>query len=70
MEIQLSATRLRAALDVIERPYLENIEGLRELLALQPLLGRRETWKTLLDKTTYKKWVALSDLYDRLKKVE
>jgi hypothetical protein len=35
MERQLWVKRLRAALDAIESPYIEKIDGLRELLALQ-----------------------------------
>jgi hypothetical protein len=65
MERQLWAKRLRAALDAIERPYLQKIDGLRELLTLQDPSERRNTWKTLLVETAYKEWSSLSDLYDQ-----
>ena len=65
MERQLWAKRLRAKLDAIERPDLEKMDGLRELLTLQDPSERRNTWKTLLVETAYKEWSSLSDLYDQ-----
>ena len=65
-ERQSWANQLRAALDEIERPYFQQIDGLRELLALQNSRGRRKTWRGLLGETTYSRWSLLSGLYGQI----
>ena len=66
-QLQMMAARLRARLTALEQPHLERTDGLRELLELQGPEGRRETWRGLLDKHTYRIW---SDLSGLLRQVE
>ena len=65
-ELQLKADRLRARLDAIEQPHLEQVDGLRELLALQAAQQRRKTWGDILGEAAYRRWSALSDLHGQL----
>ncbi len=65
-ERQLWARRLRVRLDEIEQPHLDTVDGLRELLALQDLSGRRKIWRDVLDEKTYRKWLSLSDVYTQI----
>ena len=67
-EREVAAVRLRARLDAIERPHLEQMDGLRELLELQDPLRRRNTWRDILDEQTYREWLSLSDLYEQMER--
>ena len=58
--------RLRTALDAIERPHLDRIDGLRELLALRCPSEHWKVWKDALDAAEYERWWRLSDLYDQV----
>ena len=41
-------------------------DGLREVLALQDPLGRRKTWRAVLDEKTYGQWLSLFRLHERM----
>lgn len=56
--------RLRAALDAIEQPLFDKMEGLRELFALSSPSARRDIMKMQLDEPNYNKWCSFSDLLD------
>jgi hypothetical protein len=65
-QLRLMSARIRARLDEIERPYIEGMEGLRELLELQDPQGRRKIWRDVLEERTYRRWLALSEIHEQV----